>query len=82
MDFNNTETGKIAKIRSFGFFMKGIVYMILGSLTFMAAFGWGGDVSSRRNVIKFLLDLPLGKALIGIASLGFLHMPSGDFIKQ
>ncbi len=70
MNENNTETGKIAKIRSFGFFMKGIVYMILGSLTFMAAFGWGGDVSSRNNVIKFLLDLPLGKALIGVASLG------------
>ena len=66
----NKDTGKIAKIRSLGFFMKGVVYVILGTLTFMAAFGWGGDVSSRTNVIKFLLDLPLGKALIGVASLG------------
>lgn len=64
------DTGKIAKIRSLGFFMKGVVYIILGTLTFMAAFGWGGDVSNRTNVIKFLLDLPLGKALIGIAAIG------------
>lgn len=70
MNINTKDTGKIAKIRSFGFFMKGIVYIILGTLTFMAAFGWGGDISSRDNVIKFLLDLPLGKALIGVASLG------------
>jgi hypothetical protein len=67
---DNIDTGKIAKVRSFGFFMKGVVYIILGTLTFMAAFGLGGDVSNRTNVIKFLLDLPLGKALIGIASLG------------
>lgn len=70
MNKSTEETGKIAKIRSFGFFMKGIVYVILGTLTFMAAFDWGGDVSSRNNVIQFLLDLPLGKALIGVASLG------------
>lgn len=66
------DTGKIAKIRSAGFFTKGLVYVLLGTLTFMAAFDWGGDVSSRDNVLKFLLDLPLGKILVGTTSLGLL----------
>ena len=66
------DTGTIAKIRSAGFFTKGLVYVLLGTLTFMAAFGWGGDVSSTDNVLNFLLDLPLGKILVGVTSLGLL----------
>lgn len=67
---NKQDTGKIAKIRSAGFFTKGIVYVLLGSLTFMAAFDLGGDISSTNNVIKFLLELPLGKAFVGVIALG------------
>ncbi len=83
------ETGKIAKIRSAGFFTKGIVYVLLGSLTFMAAFDLGGDISSTRNVIEFLLELPLGKAFVGVIALGLfsysiwrfyqtVKLPEGD----
>lgn len=67
---NKKDTGKIAKIRSLGFFTKGMVYVLLGILTFMAAFDLGGDISSRNNVIKFLLELPFGKALVGVTSIG------------
>ncbi len=67
---NKNNTSKIAKIRSAGFFTKGMVYVLLGSLTFMAALDLGGDISSTRNVIKFLLELPLGKAFVGVISLG------------
>lgn len=65
-----SNTGKIAKIRTAGFFTKGLVYVLLGSLTFMAAFGLGGDVSSRDNVLQFLLSLPLGRILVGVTSVG------------
>lgn len=64
------DTGKIAKIRSAGFFAKGVVYLLLGTLTFMAAFNLGGDISSRDNVIKFLLELSFGKILVGTTALG------------
>lgn len=67
---DKSDTGKIAKIRSAGFFTKGTVYVLLGALTFMAAFNLGGDVSSRDNVIDFLVDLPLGRMVAGITSLG------------
>lgn len=63
-------SGKIAKIRLAGYFTKGIVYVLLGTLTFMAAFDLGGDVSSRDQVIAFLLKLPFGKVLVGLTALG------------
>lgn len=65
-------SGKIAKIRLAGYFTKGMVYMLLGTLTFMAAFDLGGDVSSRDEVIDFLLALPFGKVLVGLTALGLL----------
>ncbi len=67
---NQSNTKKIARIRSAGFFTKGMVYLLLGTLTFMAALDLGGEISSRDGVIKFLLQLPLGKILVGIVALG------------
>lgn len=63
-------SAKIAKIRLAGYFTKGIVYVLLGTLTFMAAFDLGGDVSSRDQVIEFLLELPFGKILVSLTALG------------
>ena len=63
---------RISKLRSAGFFTKGLVYILVGVLTFMAAFGLGGDVTSTGGVIRFLLDLPLGKILVGLVALGLL----------
>lgn len=66
----NPDQGYIAKLRSAGFFTKGIVYFLIGTLTFMAAFNLGGDVTSTDGVIQFLLSLPLGVLLVGIVALG------------
>ena len=60
----------IAKVCSAGFFTKGVVYILVGVLTFMAAFGLGGDVTSTSGVVVFLLGLPLGEVLVGIVALG------------
>ena len=62
----------VAKVRSAGFFTKGLVYILVGVLTLMAAMGLGGDVTSTSGVIRFLLSLPLGKFLVGIVALGLL----------
>lgn len=67
-----TDTGNMAKIRSLGFFTKGVVYLLVGALTFMAAFNWGGNISSSNNVVRFLLDLPFGEILVGTTSLGLI----------
>lgn len=62
----------IAKIRSAGFFTKGIVYFLIGTLTLMATAGLGGDLTSTSGVVRFLLTLPLGKVLGAIIALGLL----------
>lgn len=62
----------IAKVRSAGFFTKGIVYLLVGALTLMAALGLGGDIASRDGVVLFLLALPAGKLLGGLVALGLL----------
>ncbi len=66
----NPHEGHVAKVRSAGFFAKGIVYSIIGTLTFMAAFNLGGDVTSTDGVIRFLLSLPLGKFLGAVVAFG------------
>jgi hypothetical protein len=71
MDLNPDEA-HVAKVRSAGFFTKGVVYALVGALTFMAAFNLGGDIASTDGVIKFLLSLPLGKLLGAIIALGLL----------
>lgn len=48
-----TGTGSMAKIRSLGFFTKGMVYLMVGVLTFMATFNWGGSISGSNNVVRF-----------------------------
>lgn len=68
----NPDEGHVAKIRSAGFFTKGVVYVLIGTLTFMAAFGLGGDIASTDGVVNFLLELPLGKILGGIVALGLI----------
>ena len=60
----------VSKLRSLGFFTKGLVYILVGVLTFMAAFGLGGDITSTGGVVSFLLGLPLGKLLISLVALG------------
>ncbi|CAN5410868.1 DUF1206 domain-containing protein [soil metagenome] len=65
-------SGKIAKIRSLGFFTKGMVYLMVGILSFIAAFNWGGRISSSTNVVGYLMELSLGKILVGTTSLGLI----------
>lgn len=66
------DEGLVAKVRSAGFFTKGIVYVLIGTLTFLAAFDQGGEVSSTDGAIKYLLTLPLGKVLGAAVGLGLL----------
>lgn len=64
------DKGHVAKIRSAGFFTKGMVYVLIGSLTLMAAFQLGGDITSTDGVVKFLLTLPFGKVIGAVVALG------------
>lgn len=66
------DKGHVAKVRIAGFFTKGVVYLLIGTLTFLAAFDQGGEISSTDGAIKYLLTLPLGKVLGAVVALGLL----------
>ncbi|PKQ43564.1 DUF1206 domain-containing protein [Confluentibacter flavum] len=58
-----------------GMASKGIVYLLIGILTALAAFGKGGNKTSSKGALKFLAEQPYGKVLlliIGIGLAGYL----------
>ena len=72
----------IQKIKKYGFFTKGFVYVILGLLTFLAAIEMGGKVADKNAVITFLEDQMFGKVLLFIISLGLLSYAIWRFYKS
>ncbi len=63
---------KREKFASFGIATKGIVYFIIGILTAMAAFGYGGKKSSSGTVIDFIAQQSLGQILLVLLAIGLL----------
>ncbi len=63
---------KIDKVRRFGLFAKGFLYFLMGSLAFLAAFGFGVDFGGHENTLKFLLQLPAGKIIVFTLASGLM----------
>lgn len=49
---------------SFGVATKGILYLLIGILTAMSAFGLGGRMAGSRNAIEFISEQIFGKILL------------------
>ena len=71
----------IQKIRTLGFYTKGFLYILLGILTFLAAFNLGGKIANKNGVITFLQDQIFGKILLAITGLGILAYAIWRFFK-
>jgi Domain of Unknown Function (DUF1206) len=65
-------SSKKEKFASFGIATKGIVYFIIGGLTAMAAFGYGGQKSGSDTVLKFIANQSFGKVLLVLLAIGLL----------
>jgi hypothetical protein len=72
----------IQKIRTFGFYTKGFVYVVLGVLTFLAAINFGGKISNKNEVILFLEQQTFGKIILIITGLGILSYSLWRFYKS
>ncbi|EAQ41713.1 DUF1206 domain-containing protein [Polaribacter sp. MED152] len=59
-------------IRKIGIITKGIIYSLVGILTFLAAIKYGGQVSGKNKVINFLEQQTFGKTLVLIIASGLL----------
>lgn len=72
----------IQKIRTFGFYTKGFVYVIIGILTFLAALNLGGKVANKNGVILFLEQQLFGKILLVLVGVGILFYAIWRFYKS
>ena len=65
----NTEK-KIEFFARFGIVAKGIVYVLVGALTALAAFGLQGKKSDKTETLRFIYDQPLGSVFLFIIAAG------------
>ncbi len=73
ISINSLSTDKkdaLEKFAKSGFFMKGVVYLLIGILATMTAFGLGGEVSGKTGIFQFILEQSFGRILLGIVSVG------------
>ncbi len=63
---------KIQRLRQVGLITKGSVYCLLGGLAAMVALGAGGNIEGKKGVVRFLLELPLGKVLVAAVAIGLV----------
>ena len=62
----------IIKFARTGFFTKGFVYFLIGTLTTMSAFRLGGENADRQKVFETIYQQPFGRILLGLTALGLL----------
>lgn len=73
ISINSLSTDKKHSLEQFarsGFLMKGIVYLLIGILATLTAFGLGGSVNSKTGIFQFILQQPFGRILLGIVAFG------------
>ena len=67
-DASHSDT--VEKIARLGYAVKGILYVLIGVLAVMAAFGGGGKTAGSRGAIKSVADAPFGNVLLWIVAAG------------
>lgn len=55
-----------------GYASRGIVYVLVGGLAALAAFGQGGQTEGSRGALERVLFAPFGKILLGIIAVGLV----------
>jgi hypothetical protein len=54
-----------------GWTARGALYFILGALATLAAVGEGGGLHDNQGVVRWIMSLPAGTLLVGLAACGF-----------
>lgn len=73
---------KTKKLARTGFVAKGVVYGIIGALTFMAAFNMGGEKAGQMQVLEFLEEQTFGNILLILMALGLACYATWRFIQS
>ena len=62
----------IERIARFGYAAKGVVYMVVGALATLAAFGMGGETTDTRGALQAIEEQPFGKFALGTVAFGLV----------
>ncbi|RCW73209.1 DUF1206 domain-containing protein [Saliterribacillus persicus] len=62
----------IRRLARIGYMAKGMVFVMVGILTFMAAIGVGGNTSGTQGMFRSLAGMPFGEILIWLIAIGLL----------
>jgi hypothetical protein len=68
------------KLTRIGFASKGVVYVVLGLLAFMAATGNGGETASKQSVIERIARAPFGELMLIVIVVGLLAYAAWRFV--
>ncbi|HSM82935.1 MAG TPA: DUF1206 domain-containing protein [Nodosilinea sp.] len=71
----------IERMARFGYAAKGMVYMLVGLLAFLAAFNWGGQATSSEGALITLAAQPFGKVLLLLVGVGLLGYVLWQFVQ-
>jgi hypothetical protein len=72
----------VEKFARFGYAAKGVVYVLVGVLAAMAAFGNGGETTGSRGAMETLADQPFGRVLLGLIAFGLIGYALWQFIRS
>lgn len=70
------ESPAMAKLAALGFFVYGVVYVLVGALAAKAALGTGGRITSSKGVIVEVASQPFGEILLVIVTVGLFAYSS------
>ncbi|SHG41202.1 protein of unknown function [Salegentibacter echinorum] len=73
---------KLEKMARTGYVAKAAVYAITGVLTFMAAFGMGGQKTGKMQALEFLEKQAYGNVLLALIGIGLLCYSTWRFIQS
>jgi hypothetical protein len=78
---NHDKDKAIEKLARFGMGAKGVVFVILGVLTAMAAFNEGGQKAGQSDALKFIYNQPFGQVLLALLTVGLLGYVVWRFVQ-
>jgi hypothetical protein len=64
-----------------GYGSRGIVYVLVGGLALLAAFGSGGQTGGSRSALESLLGQPFGKVFLGVIAVGLVSFAAWRLVE-